>query len=109
MDYANRQRIKIWGRAEFIDDDERLLEELTDSTYKGKPERAIVFHIDAWDVNCPQHIVPRFTEADIAEKLVDVKKRISELEAENIELKRRLALSDNPDGLSSFVQIHADV
>ncbi len=98
MDYPKRRRIKVWGRARVVDDNEELLKKVTDNEYAATPERVIVFTIEAWDVNCPQHIEPRFTEADIAEQLVDVKKRISELEAENIELKRRLAPSDNPDG-----------
>ncbi|TDI63194.1 MAG: pyridoxamine 5'-phosphate oxidase [Alphaproteobacteria bacterium] len=98
MDYPKRRRIKVWGRARVVDDNEELLKKVTDNEYAAIPERVIVFTIEAWDVNCPQHIEPRFTEADIAEQLVDVKKRIGELEAENIELKRRLDLSDNPDG-----------
>jgi predicted pyridoxine 5'-phosphate oxidase superfamily flavin-nucleotide-binding protein len=66
MDYPNRQRIKIWGWAEFVEDDAALLERLVDADYKAKPERAFVFHIDAWDANCPQHITPRYTEEEIA-------------------------------------------
>lgn len=82
MDYANRQRIKIWGRARVVEDDPGLLERLSDAGYPGRPERAVVFEIDAWDVNCPQHIMPRFTEEEIAPAFARLEARILELEAE---------------------------
>ena len=66
MDYPNRRRIKIWGRAEFVEDTRALLDRLADPTYGATVERALVFHVEAWDVNCPQHITPRFTEEEIA-------------------------------------------
>jgi predicted pyridoxine 5'-phosphate oxidase superfamily flavin-nucleotide-binding protein len=80
MDYANRQRIKIWGRARVVEDDPALLERLADPAYKGRPERAIVFEIAAWDVNCPQHITRRYTESEIATALEKLTARIAELE-----------------------------
>lgn len=61
MDFANRRRIKVWGRAEVIEDNVALLEKLRDRSYRALPERVIVFHVDAWDSNCPQHIKPRYT------------------------------------------------
>ena len=61
MDYPNRRRVKIWGRAEFVEDDPELLERVMDDDYDARPERTLVFHVEAWDVNCPQHITPRFT------------------------------------------------
>ena len=66
MDYPNRRRLKIWGRAEFVEDDADLLTGLVDADYKARPERALVFHVEAWDVNCPQHITPRFTKEEMA-------------------------------------------
>lgn len=56
IDYENRRRIKIWGRARIVEDDDRLMSQLTHPTYKANVERAIVFDVEAWDVNCPQHI-----------------------------------------------------
>ena len=82
MDYPNRRRIKIWGRARIIEDDPELIEKLLEPSYAGKPERAILFTIDAWDVNCPQHITPRFTEEEILAQVSPLKQRIAELEAE---------------------------
>jgi len=66
MDYPNRRRIKIWGRAEFVEDDPSLLERLVDPAYGATVERALVFHVEAWDVNCPQHITPRYTVEEIS-------------------------------------------
>lgn len=65
MDYPNRRRIKVWGRAEIVEGDEAILEQLHDAAYRAKPERAIVFTVEAWDVNCPQHITPRYTVDEI--------------------------------------------
>ena len=82
MDYANRQRIKIWGRARIVEGDAELLERLVDPDYPGKPEQAIVFEVEAWDVNCPQHIARRFDETQVADLIEPLKARIAELEAQ---------------------------
>ncbi|GAG17720.1 unnamed protein product [marine sediment metagenome] len=82
MDYPNKQRIKIWGRAEVVEDDPELLARLVDPAYGARPERAIVFHLEAWDKNCPQHIRPRFTEEEIATVIEGLERRIAELETE---------------------------
>jgi hypothetical protein len=82
MDYANRARVKIWGRARVVEDDLDLLRQLADPDYKARPERAIVFEIEAWDVNCRQHIVPRYSEAEILPAIAKLQRRIAELEAE---------------------------
>ncbi len=82
MDYANQQRIKIWGRARVVEDDPELLGRLADPAYGGRPERAIVFDVAAWDVNCPQHITRRYTEAEVATAVGKLTARIAELEAE---------------------------
>ena len=64
MDYPNRRRIKIWGEAR-VSADPELMARLTDADYDAIPEQAIVFEVTAWDVNCPQHIAPRYTEAEV--------------------------------------------
>jgi predicted pyridoxine 5'-phosphate oxidase superfamily flavin-nucleotide-binding protein len=81
IDFATQRRIKIWGRAEAIEDRPDLTEALADPGYGTKPERAIVFHIEAWDVNCPQHIVPRYSAKEVERLLAPLRRRISELEA----------------------------
>ena len=87
MDYANQTRIKIWGTAEVIEHDPDLLKKLTDPAYKGRPERVIRFTVEAWDVNCRQHIHPRFSEDEIKPTIAALRQRIAELEAENKALK----------------------
>lgn len=82
MDYPNRRRVKIWGRAEVVDDDPALLERLVDPGYEARPERVFVFHVEAWDTNCPQHIRPRFTEEEIKPVIEKLGRRITELEGE---------------------------
>jgi uncharacterized protein len=82
MDYANRRRVKVWGTARVVEDDPGLLARLADPAYPGKVERAIVFTVAAWDVNCPQHIHRRFSERQIAPVVEELRTRIAELEAE---------------------------
>lgn len=90
LDPARRQRIKIWGRARVVENDAALVERLFDSGYKAKPERAILFTIEAWDVNCSQHIVTRFTEADLETAFTKIQAKIAGLEAENARLRAAL-------------------
>ena len=61
MDYPRQHRIKIWGTAEFIENDPALLDRVIDRDYPARPQRVFVFHLKAWDVNCTQHIQQRFT------------------------------------------------
>jgi hypothetical protein len=100
LDPARKQRIKLWGRARVVENDPALVEKLFDKGYKAKPERAILFTIEAWDVNCSQHIVQRFTESDIAEAMEKVQakaqEKIAELEAENARLREALARKQSP-------------
>jgi predicted pyridoxine 5'-phosphate oxidase superfamily flavin-nucleotide-binding protein len=80
MDYANSRRVKLWGTARVVEDDADLLERLRDPEYPGKPERAVVFTIEAWDVNCPQHIHKRFSQRQISPVITELQARIAELE-----------------------------
>jgi hypothetical protein len=91
LDAGRRQRIKLWGRARVVENDVAMVEKLFDTGYKAKPERAILFTIEAWDVNCSQHIVTRFTEAEIEEAFTAVRGKIDELQAENARLRALLA------------------
>jgi uncharacterized protein len=87
LDFTARRRIKIWGRARAVENDPALLARLADPGYRGRPERAILFTVEAWDVNCTQHITARFTEAEVTEATVLLRDRIAELEAENAKLR----------------------
>ena len=87
MDYANQRRVKIWGTAEVVEGDPALLKRLADPEYAGNPQRAFVFHVEAWDVNCPQHIPRLYTEAQIAPQVVELQNQVAALEAENHRLR----------------------
>ncbi len=87
MDYATQTRIKIWGTAEVIEDDPDLLKKLTDSQYKGKPERVIRFHVEAWDANCRQHIPVKYAQEEVDAIVRPLLQRLEQLETENKNLK----------------------
>jgi predicted pyridoxine 5'-phosphate oxidase superfamily flavin-nucleotide-binding protein len=91
LDPARKQRIKLWGRARVIENDPALVEKLFDHGYKARPERVILFTIEAWDSNCSSHIVGRFTEAELKEAFGEVQAKIAELEADNARLRAQLA------------------
>ena len=81
MDYPSKTRIKIWGTAKVVEDDTELLASLTDESYTARLERVIVFTVEAWDVNCRQHIQQRFTHEELKTITDPLDKRIVELEA----------------------------
>lgn len=91
MDYANRRRVKIWGRAKVVEDDAELLARLMPDGHRARPQRVFVFEIAAWDVNCPQHIVQRYDEGTVRLATEKLTQRIAALEAENADLRERLA------------------
>ena len=80
MDWAHARRLKIWGRAEVVEDPE-LIDALMPAGYDAKPERAIRIHVEAWDMNCNQHITPRFSEQELTPGLDALASRIAVLEA----------------------------
>ncbi|WP_420386261.1 pyridoxamine 5'-phosphate oxidase family protein [Roseivirga sp.] len=89
MDYPNRARMKLYARAEVVELGERpeLESWLWTDGYKAKPERIILYHVEAFDWNCPQHITPRYTEQDIKEALEDQTHYIKTLEDEVKQLR----------------------
>ena len=84
MDYPRRARLKILGRARAVDlaQASDLASALIDPGYGAKVERGIVIDVEAFDWNCPQHITPRYTLAEIEPSIAALKARIAELEAE---------------------------
>ena len=90
IDFSRRQRIKVWGRARVIENDDALIEKLFDHGYKAKPERVILFTIEAWDVNCSQHITARMTVDEVEGLFGTVQERIAALQAENARLRAAL-------------------
>ena len=91
IDYAHRQRVKVWGDARVVEDDPALTRSLMPKGYKARPEQVILFRIAAWDTNCPQHIPQKFDAADVAAALAERDARIAELEAELATLKGQTA------------------
>lgn len=96
MDYARRQRIKLWGTARVVEDDPALEERLRVRPYPGQVERVILFTIAAWDLNCQQHIHQRFSRKQIAPMIGELQQRIADLEAEVERLKSQSANPDQP-------------
>lgn len=86
MDYANGRRLKIWGRASIVheNEDPALVASLKDPNYRAHVERAVTIHVEAYEWNCRQHITRRFAENEVRELN-------SILVAENQQLKGRLA------------------
>ena len=84
MDYPNRRRLKLYVRVEPRDlaADPALADALALPGYRARPERALLMHVEAFDWNCPQHITPRFTEAEIAAATQPLHDEIATLRAQ---------------------------
>lgn len=93
MDYAHRRRIKLWGRAR-MSDDAALVAQLMPEGYRARGEQALLFDIEAWDVNCPQHIPVKIDAADVQRAIAGLEARIAELAAENAALRARIEGDD---------------
>ena len=91
MDYAQRRRIKLWGRARVVVGDAALQARLMPPGGAGRPEQVILFSVEAWDINCPQHIPQKFDADDVAGAIGGVQERIAALQAENKALKQQIA------------------
>lgn len=93
MDYPRRRRLKLYARIEARDlvADPILAAQIALPDYRGLVERAFVLRLEAFDWNCPQHITPRFTEAEIAAASARLTERLAELEAENEGLRAMLS------------------
>lgn len=86
MDYARRIRIKLWGTARVIEDDDELLAKLSQGA-AAAPQRSIVFKLETWDRNCSQHI-PQLVPIEAAQAAIsELQARIEELEAEIARLR----------------------
>jgi uncharacterized protein len=90
IDYAHRRRVKLWGRARVVHDP-ALIGRLMPEGYEARPEQAILFTVEAWDINCPQHI-PRKVDATLAASaLARLEAERDRLAEENVALRARLA------------------
>lgn len=81
MDYANAQRVKIWGEAKVVTGDQDLIARVSSPDYAARVERVIVFTIKAWDANCPKHIPKLVKVEDVLPAIQERDKKIADLEA----------------------------
>jgi hypothetical protein len=89
MDLVKRRRLKILATAELreIGDSPKMIEQVSDPFYKATIERALVLHLEAYDLNCPQHIIQRFSVEEMAARTKVLEDRIALLENENASLR----------------------
>jgi hypothetical protein len=89
MDYPNRTRLKILGRARIEDAraHPELLAQVTDRAVRSKAERVVLIDVISYDWNCPSHITPRYSVEEVQALVQPLKARITALEAERRTVK----------------------
>lgn len=90
MDYAHHRRVKVWGHAQVVEGDADLVARLLPVGYRARGEQAILFAVDAWDINRPQHIPIKLDAAEVAAALAERDARLADLQAENERLRAEL-------------------
>jgi predicted pyridoxine 5'-phosphate oxidase superfamily flavin-nucleotide-binding protein len=90
IDYPTRRRVKVWGRARTVPATPELVGKLAQPGYRAKIEQVVLITVEAWDINCPQHIPQKLDAADVARAIETLQARIAELEAKNRELEAAL-------------------
>jgi hypothetical protein len=100
MDYPHHRRLKIFAHVEARDlsADPDLAAKLSLPGYKAKVERALVIRLESFDWNCPQHITPRFSEAELEPALQPFRAQLEALEEQNKALREQLAATRQPAG-----------
>lgn len=87
IDYSARRRVKIWGRARTVPVTQALLKTLMPEGCRARPEQVVLLTVEAWNVNCPQHIPQKLDAVEVAEAVNKLRARVAELEAENLKLR----------------------
>ena len=92
MDYVHRRRLKIYGHARIVtaEEDPTLLSTFAHPGYDAAVERAVIVTVEAFDWNCPQHITPRFTAAELEPHIAPLRRQLAALQAENAQLRETL-------------------
>lgn len=92
ISYPQRARLKLYANARIVDleENKELYDLLKPEDYKFRPERMLIFDIQAYDWNCPQHITPRYTVEEIEQVLQPQRKYIADLESKVKELELKL-------------------
>ncbi len=88
IDYPNRRRLKIWGRARIVHEKEypELIAQFEEPTYRARVERGIVIHVEAYDWNCSQHITPRYSKAEIEKMIAPLLEENHRLKSQSVPL-----------------------
>jgi predicted pyridoxine 5'-phosphate oxidase superfamily flavin-nucleotide-binding protein len=91
VDYPTRTRLKLYAKARIVEleDDPALYAQLDLEGSQFHPERMMVFDVDAYDWNCPQHITPRYSIEEINKAFASQSEYIMQLEAEIKKLKEK--------------------
>jgi hypothetical protein len=89
VSYPQRARLKMYATARIValGENQALFDLLDPGDYKHRPERMMLLDVQAYDWNCPQHITPRYTEAEIEAAFAPQRAYIEQLEQENRTLK----------------------
>lgn len=92
IDYPSKMRLKVFAKAEVVElkDNPELFDELNLKEYKFRPERMLIFHIEAYDWNCPQHITARYTVDEINQAFLTQQEYVLKLEEQIEVLKSKL-------------------
>ncbi|WP_377158026.1 2Fe-2S iron-sulfur cluster-binding protein [Roseateles sp. UC29_93] len=101
VDYPNRRRLKLLGRVELVEagdsaQGDAAIAAVSDPAYGATVERAFLIRIEGWDWNCPQHITPRFTEAEVATLMAPMRAQVQKLKTQLSEAKAAIAASAEP-------------
>lgn len=90
VDYSHGRRVKLWGTARAVENDDAMIGSLMPEGYKARPEQVITFAVSAWDYNCPQHIPRRFEASELATLLSERERKIAALELQIEELRLQI-------------------
>lgn len=95
VDYLHRRRLKIFGHARVVtvEQDAQLAASLADPEYDAAVERAVLVDVEAFDWNCPQHITPKYTVAELEPVLAALRDQLAALQAENADLRDKIRAS----------------
>ncbi len=103
MDYVHSRRVKLWGKAKVVEGDADLENKLRDLDYPGNVERVILFEIEAWDVNCPQHIHKRFPQREVVPVVEQLQQRVDDLETQLAAARQGNTLQTPASGSSALL------
>ena len=81
--------MKVWGTARVVPATPELIAQLAPAGYRARADQVVLISVDAWNINCPQHIPQKVNAAEVAPVIAALQARIAELEAENCRLKEQ--------------------